>query len=351
MQGRKFTRSVQTAVFEARKRAFQLAKLQDIEDSLLEAKTRLSASISRLRIGGSALLLERLLPIHLRNTDSICWSDNESLASGWINTKKIPTKSIFIDEMKSLGLILSQKYQNLSETEFSFDPICPKVVILNDKSREKLAKSNLVKNNYFIFFERTQCLGAAALIRAVKLGKLCGPVILTHSIAPRHTGYLIGLLSDIENAGRLLAFGAGKQREKYDIYLKKLGFESKEYKLFSEKYSEAPIFAEMERATVVLAAPNCSYTGLKDVVDLAVARNGDMDLLETLTNLNDDSQLERPRQLLAEQFSSLKYALTKPNIQLLVYQTHSVLPSETTEMVEQVINTFFFFLVSLGFKK
>lgn len=36
---------------------FQTVGLKDIEDALLKAKTHLAASISRLRIGGSALNL------------------------------------------------------------------------------------------------------------------------------------------------------------------------------------------------------------------------------------------------------------------------------------------------------
>lgn len=331
MQSREFKNTSKINILKIRKRAFINANLQLIEDALVKSKIRLAASISRLRIGGSALTLDKLLPSHLRNTN------DELLAFGWVNTIKIPTKLDFINEMKKLGFILSKKINNLYKNEFNFDPICPKVIILNDSSREILAKSNLVKNNCFIFLDKTLCLGAAALVRIIKLKKLCGPVVLTHTIAPRHTAYLISILGDIENTERLLVFDAGEKREEYDNYLKELGFKINEYKIFTEKYNEAPSFSEMERATVVLAAPNCSYTGLKDIVDLVIARGGDMELLEKLTNINDE-QMERPRQLLAEQLSILKYALTKPNVQLLVYQTHSILPAETTEMVEQVIN-------------
>lgn len=92
----------------------------------------------------------------------------------------------------------------------------------------------------------------------------------------------------------------------------------------------------MERATIVLATPHCSYTGINDIVDLAVARGGDYALLESLTS--DDDELKHPRTLLADQLATLKHALTKPNIQLLIYEVHSILPSETTEMVNQVVD-------------
>ena len=57
MQGRKFSRRGDAALVEFRERAFRNAGLKDIEDALLETKTHLAASVSRLRIGGSALTL------------------------------------------------------------------------------------------------------------------------------------------------------------------------------------------------------------------------------------------------------------------------------------------------------
>lgn len=57
MQGRKFTNPSQIAQLEMRKSLFKEAGLLGIEESLLKIKTKLAASISRLRIGGSALTL------------------------------------------------------------------------------------------------------------------------------------------------------------------------------------------------------------------------------------------------------------------------------------------------------
>lgn len=108
---------------------------------------------------------------------------------------------------------------------------------------------------------------------------------------------------------------------------------------------------ESERATVVLAVPTCTYTGVRDIVDLAVARGGDVDLLESLTNNyvhnvhnndNDDNNKyyknqEQWHSFLSDQMSTLKYALTRPNVQFLIYEVHTILPSETTQMVREVV--------------
>ncbi|GAB1863654.1 hypothetical protein CAJAP_04733 [Camponotus japonicus] len=338
MQGRKFARRRDGNALETRNRIFKTFGLKDIEDALLMSKTHLAASISRLRIGGSALSLDELLPIHLRTAEGINWSDEGAIASGWINTMRVADRDEFVKDMSQLKLELCDdiKAAELNETNYIFDPVCPKMINLHDKARERLAVSDLVRSHRFVFLERSLCLGAAMLAQAIRVARLCGPVILTHSIAPRHTGYLAGLLADIEDAGRLLVFGAGDRRCEYEAYLGSLGVTLQQCRVFSEKYVSPPASIELERATVVLATPPCSYTGIRDIVDLAVARGGDTSLLESLTS-DLAGETKQPRALLAEQFSTLKYALTRPNIQFLIYQVHTILPSETTEMIQQVV--------------
>ncbi|KYN45229.1 Putative methyltransferase NSUN7 [Trachymyrmex septentrionalis] len=337
MQGRKFAHRRGSAC-ETREKVFETVGLKDIEDALLKAKTHLAASISRLRISDSALILDELLPSHLRIAEGISWTDEGAIASGWINTMRVLSKNEFIKDMSKLKLQLGNDTETgeLDENKYVFDPICPKMINLHDKAREKLAVSDLVRDHRFIFLERSLCLGAATLAQAIRVARLCGPVVLTHSIAPRHTGYLAGLLADIEDAGRLLAFGVGDRRCEYEAYLTNLGVTLQQCAMFSEKYISSPSSVELERATVVLATPPCSYTGVRDIVDLAVARGGDINLLESLTS-DTAGGIKQPRALLAEQFSTLKYALTRPNIQFLIYEVHTILPSETTDMIHQVV--------------
>lgn len=57
MQGRKFARIGGSAALAMRNEALREAGLLDVEQALLDLKTRLAASLSRLRIGGSALSL------------------------------------------------------------------------------------------------------------------------------------------------------------------------------------------------------------------------------------------------------------------------------------------------------
>lgn len=55
MQGRKFARVGDNEAVALRNQALKNAGLFDVETALLATKTKLAASLSRLRIGGSAL--------------------------------------------------------------------------------------------------------------------------------------------------------------------------------------------------------------------------------------------------------------------------------------------------------
>ncbi|XP_014209639.1 uncharacterized protein LOC106640199 [Copidosoma floridanum] len=351
MQGRKFARVGNGAAIARRNEALAEAGLLDIEKALLATRTRLAASLSRLRIGGSALSLDELLPAHLRTAEGVTWGEEGSIASGWVNSAKLPSRSDFVNEMSKLGLRLCSICSptgELDEDQYAFDPLCPKVVNLHEKARERLAVSDLVRSHSFVFLvlmliigfqERSLCVGAAAMVQAIRAGKLCGPVIVTHgtTLAPRHTGYLAELLADVENAGVILVFALGDELDRHRAYLNGLGISLQRYKLYAERYPCAPSSAEIERATIVLATPPCSYTGVRDVVDLAIARGGDLRLLESLTSTDSESP-RQPRVLLAEQMATLRYALTRPNVQLLFYEVHTLLPCETTDMIKQAFD-------------
>ncbi|XP_015171449.1 PREDICTED: uncharacterized protein LOC107063843 [Polistes dominula] len=340
MQGRKFSRRGDIVTIKTRDRIFKAIGLKNIENALLEVRTHLAASMSRLRIAESALTLDKLLPKHLRSGEGIVWSEESAIASGWINTSNgsISKKELIKELSNKVQLELCENCEvaELDENIYVFDSFCPKVINIHEKARERVACSSLVREHRFIFLERSLCLGAAAIAEAMRIGRLCGPVVLTHSIAPRHTGYLAELLSSIEGAGRLLAFGTGDRRYEYEDYLKKLGITLQQCRVFSEKYISPPPSVEIDRATVVLATPPSSYIGVKDIVDLVVARGGDTKLLESLTNTDDE--LSKTHAVLTEQLTTLKYALTRPNVQFLIYEVHTVLPAETTKMVQQVVD-------------
>lgn len=96
---------------------------------------------------------EQLLPAHLRTVEGVTWGEDGAIASGWVNTIKMSSKAQFVVEMAKLQLRLSADSEDteLDENHYVFDPLCPKVVNLHDKARERLAMSDLVTSHRFVF--------------------------------------------------------------------------------------------------------------------------------------------------------------------------------------------------------
>lgn len=101
------------------------------------------------------------------------------------------------------------------------------------------------------------------------------------------------------------------------------------------RYTRVKKHEELNRASIVFATPPSSYIGLQNVIELAIAQAGNMKLLTLFTSLEDE--LKNPRDLLSEQLETLQYALTRPSVQVLLYEAHSILTTETSEMINQVV--------------
>lgn len=89
--------------------------------------------------------------MHLRIAEGVNWTDEGAIASGWINTMRVASKNEFVKDMSKLNLKLCDDIKELSENDYVFDPICPKMINLHDKAREKLAVSDLVRDHRFVF--------------------------------------------------------------------------------------------------------------------------------------------------------------------------------------------------------
>lgn len=62
--------------------------ITDIERKLYKCKTKLAASITRLRVQNNALHLSQLLPIHLQDA-KVAVAVSYPILTGWINTFKL----------------------------------------------------------------------------------------------------------------------------------------------------------------------------------------------------------------------------------------------------------------------
>jgi hypothetical protein len=80
---RKFTKRDPEAT-KIKDALFANAGLLEIEATLWEYKTKLAASITRLRIQSNALVLSQLLPKHLQD-NKVALAVSSPILTGWVN--------------------------------------------------------------------------------------------------------------------------------------------------------------------------------------------------------------------------------------------------------------------------
>jgi len=104
------------------------------------------------------IYLDELLPTYLRVAGGISWSNEGAIASGWINTMKESSKNQFVEDMSKFKFELcNNEVAELNENDYTFDPICPKMINLHDKARERLAVSDLVGDHRFVLLVNIIC--------------------------------------------------------------------------------------------------------------------------------------------------------------------------------------------------
>ncbi|CAH0552622.1 unnamed protein product [Brassicogethes aeneus] len=186
--------------------------------------------------------------------------------------------------------------------------------------------------------DRSFCLGPATFDKLVNDLELTGSVIQTHVNSPRSTAYLAVLLSHNEKIKKLLAFSAGQRKDEYQSYFNDLGMNN--ILIFSERLIDThPDASYMEEVVAVFATPPNSYSAVSDPIDLVCSRGGDLSMLQVLTESEDTKEgRERVASVLDEQRKTLRFAMSRPQIQFVLYETHSELHAENKGMVVRALN-------------
>ncbi|XP_045467977.1 uncharacterized protein LOC123676237 isoform X2 [Harmonia axyridis] len=328
----------ETAVREIASRLFHHAKLSFAENALWCQRVKLAAAVSRLRIKYNALSLMELLPSHLRG-DRVNKETQNIPVTVWINNRKFKNLQDIRKQIEqALKVKLVDDPKDLGPNTFKWDRHCPLTVGFHYSMRTQLAKSNLVRNHKLIVQDRSFCVGAATFWKVVEDLELSGSVIQTHVNSPRSTAYLANLLSQNEKIKKLMAFSAGRRKIEYENYLNELGMTN--VVIYSDKLVdfgfEAPC---MEEVVAVYATPPNSYSAVTDPIDLVCSRGGDLSMLEILTESEDTLEgRNRVTKILEEQRKTLKFAMSRPQIQVVLYETHSELDVENFDMVQTTLN-------------
>ncbi|XP_048480966.1 uncharacterized protein LOC105392979 [Plutella xylostella] len=335
---------------------FQLA-----EDSVWRQRVHFAAAIARIRIKNKAISLADLLPEHLRE-ERISACVHKDSVTGWVNTFKATKLAALVRRLHELGFSYSASRQ-LCAGEYRFDRVCPRFITLRPPQNFSVGQMDLVKNGLIILQEREFCEGASTLCRLLRARSLQGAVAQSHASSPRCSAYLAAQLQELAQVlkaetpaapavpelGRLVVFGAGDKIDSYVLALREMGIQATAgaaataggaVQVVSDPVhcGSAAVAAALDGVVAALATPPNSYSAVTDPIDLVCGRGGDLAMLEVLTECEVDTEGKtRVSSILEEQKKTLKTLLSKPQIQVILYETHSALEAENQAQVSRAV--------------
>ncbi|XP_058457188.1 uncharacterized protein LOC131434471 isoform X2 [Malaya genurostris] len=333
---------------------FGEAGLLEIEKCLDTHSIQNAAALTRIRIQNSAHSLIELLPPHLQD-EKVAVVVSNPIVTGWINTFRVKNKSKANELLNFIGLHVIEEHNpslssdhatnNLKGTffvplavgKYKWDNLCPQVISIFPENRTQFIRSQIFQQHEMIIQDRSFMIGPAIFASLLELYELTGDVVQTHISSPRSTAYLASLLFTCRRVHNFLAFGCGNKLNEYKQYMVDLGVSN--VKLYAENFIDVPHGAGMiERVVGVFANPPSSYSAVSDPIDLICSRGGDLSMLEILSEseMTEESK-QRVSKLLVEQRETLKHCMSRPQVQIILYQTHSIVQTENEIMVEKVI--------------
>ncbi|XP_019548610.3 uncharacterized protein LOC109418830 isoform X1 [Aedes albopictus] len=333
---------------------FEDADLLEIEYCLESNSVKIAAALTRIRIQNSAYSLITLLPPHLQD-DKVAVVVSNPIITGWINTFRIKTKRQANERMRKIGFELIEEptvshssllnlynpkdriYIPLSVGKYKWDKLCPQVISLYSENRTDFIRSEVFTQHEIIIQDRSFMIGPTVFTNLLEFYELYGDVVQTHISSPRSTAFLASLLINSKRCRNFIAFGCGSKLSSYRSYMNALGVTN--VRLYAENFVDVPHGANMiDKVVGIFANPPSSYSAVSDPIDLICSRGGDLSMLEVLSEseMTDDSR-KRVAKVLEQQRETLKHAMARPQVQFILYQTHSIVPTENEVMVEKVI--------------
>ncbi|OWR46394.1 hypothetical protein KGM_205183 [Danaus plexippus plexippus] len=290
---------------------------KDVESAVWDQRVHFAAAIARIRIKNRAFSLSALLPPHLRE-ERISACVNKDLVTGWVNTFKAKKIAALVERLHELGYSYSNSRQ-LCAGEYRFDRVCPRFITLRPPQNVSIGQLDLVKEGII--------------------------VLQGYSMTYANMSNIF-IYTDIENIYRLvkrLIFPV----KSYVCALRDLGIEASELPQSSASvcvlsdpvhFDNPKVASALDGVVAALATPPNSYSAVTDPIDLVCGRGGDLAMLEILTESEIDSNGKaRVQSILEEQKKTLKTLMSKPQIQLILYETHSALEAENQAQVTRAV--------------
>lgn len=224
-----------------------------------------------------------------------------------------------------------------SPKSFRFDKLCPNFFYLwFPREKSEFSQDTLVLESDIILQNKAFNVGPAIFSKLTNYFGIPGDILQTHILSPRSTSYLASLLKRNKFVGKFRVFGAGRNFKEYQAYFDKVG--ATNIKLYEENFLSINRNI-LEKTVAIYCTPPSSFSSIADPIELICSRGGDLKMLQFLSEseMNDDG-LTRATKILKEQRDTIKSAMSKPQIQFILYETHSIVSAENEEMVQKAMD-------------
>ncbi|XP_061107941.1 putative methyltransferase NSUN7 [Conger conger] len=271
-----------------KRRRLQREKLPDVftvEDCLFRFKTKLAASLARIRIKFNLLNIEYVLPEIVKQRQKRAKS---LLLYAWVNTQKTS-----LEDVK--GSLTSEGF-----SEASSDKPCSLPV---NAARTVLSQDTCVL--------MTGCFSALTVAHMAAVASTCSANVL------------------------VCESREARRKELRNVLLK---MACTNVEVIPRNFLDLdPMEDELVRVSVILMMPQCSLSAVSNPVEFIATEKRDMDLLQDLSR-GSISQ-GRLNNLVACQKQEIKHALKVPKSTALVYSTWSSYSEENEKVVQMAVGS------------
>ncbi|XP_063075913.1 putative methyltransferase NSUN7 [Engraulis encrasicolus] len=303
--------------------------VKQVEASLLRFKTKLAASLARLRIKQNLLSISDTLPETVKTKEERA---RTLLVHAWVNTLKSSVEDV-CEKLQAQGFLWASSQTCGTGAEgFWRDSHCSDMLIFPSHTKSQLMNSPLSRDYVLNIQDKSRCLAVSAVCPMLVEDS---EVLMVGSFSALTVAHM-GVLASGRSA-RVLVCGlptASSRTKELERTMSNVG--CKNVTLLSESFLELDEWdMRMQRVRVVLLLPQCSTSALSNPLEHILNEDGDRGLLHGLSQGTvEHSKLEA---LASKQKQYLSHALSFPKVHAVVYCTCSEKSEENEELVQCVL--------------
>ncbi|KAJ8298194.1 hypothetical protein KUTeg_024725 [Tegillarca granosa] len=272
---------------------------EQVEEALLQVKTRLNAALARHRIKAAAPSLDHLLPDAVRSKEEL--RSNMPMYV-WVNQIKT-TISEVIEQFKDDGYKLVDSGEKLEERQFSVDNLCNDVLMFPPESKEDLIECELLQSGKIVLQDKSSCLAPHSVKYLLGEGD---DIIHVNAGSGATTAHIASLLQD--NNNHIWTFGSQSTTDVQKIQktMERLGI--KGVKNLQDSFLDIePDDPRFKNVKVILVTADCSKSGITNPIDFIVNEGEDAKILKDLSV--GETDLTKLGELVGQHGNLLKHAM------------------------------------------